>query len=162
MSDVENPGFSHKGARAAPSHLPLPPLVAEQDRVVLFDGVCRLCGFWARFLIRFDRRGVFKLATVQSEEGQAILRWFGLPTDRYETLLLVEGPRVFTRSTAFVRMMARLPFPWFLASVAWLVPAWLRDWIYDRVARNRYSLFGRYDQCVMPAPDHKRRFLRVE
>lgn len=135
------------------------PGVGSEDRVVLFDGVCRLCSAWARFLIRFDRRCRFKLATVQSPEGQAILAWHGLSTDAYETMLLVEGPKMHTKSAAFFRVMAHLPFPWPMVCIGWLVPFFIRDWLYDRIALNRYSLFGRYDSCVLPTPDHESRFL---
>lgn len=129
------------------------------DCVILFDGVCKLCNAWSRFLIRFDRKMIFKLASVQSPEGQAILRWHGLPTDTFQTMLLIEGPRAFTRSTAFVRVMARLPFPWFLFAGTWLIPRPIRDWLYDRIARHRYALFGRYDSCMLPDADHHGRFL---
>jgi predicted DCC family thiol-disulfide oxidoreductase YuxK len=137
----------------------LPPLVGASDRVVLFDGVCKLCGAWARFLIRFDRHHKFRLASVQSPEGEAILRWLGLPTDHYETMVLVEGDRAHLKSAAFIRIVARLPFPWPIAALAWLMPAFIRNWLYDRVALNRYAIFGRHELCVMPTPDHMRRFL---
>lgn len=136
-----------------------PPHVAPGERVVLFDGVCKLCGAWARFLIRFDRRQVFRLASVQSEEGQDILRWFGMPTDHYETMVLVEGRHAYVRSTSFIRVVARLPLPWPLLAIAWLLPYFIRDWLYDRIALNRYAIFGRHEACVLPAPDHAARFL---
>lgn len=136
------------------------PGVSADDRVVLFDGVCRLCSAWANFLIRFDRKHQFKLATVQSREGQAILQWYGFPTDYYETMLLVDGAKIYTKSSAFFRVMRRLPWPWPLLCVGWFVPSFIRDWLYDRVALNRYRLFGRYDVCVVPSKDHKARFLR--
>ncbi len=138
-----------------------PPLVGAGDRVVLFDGVCKLCGFWARFLIRFDRRGVFKLATVQSEEGAGILRWFGMPTDRFDTMVVVEGDWIFTKSDAFLRVMRRLPFPWFLAALGWVIPGFIRNWLYDRIAQNRYALFGKHEACLLPTPENQRRFLRA-
>ena len=67
-----------------------PPGMNEADRVILFDGVCVLCSYWARFLVRFDARRRYKLATVQSDEGRAILAWCGLPLDKFDTLVLVE------------------------------------------------------------------------
>jgi predicted DCC family thiol-disulfide oxidoreductase YuxK len=140
----------------------LPPGVREGDRIVLFDGVCRLCNGWARFLIRFDRDRRFKLASVQSPEGAAILEWFGFPTDTYETMLLVEGPRMYQRSAAFIRVVARLPFPWRLAAVVWLIPSPIRDWLYDRVALNRYRVFGRFESCVLPTADHLERYLDAD
>ena len=135
------------------------PGVAPDDRVVLFDGVCRLCSVWARFLIRFDSKHQFKLATVQSPEGEAILQWHDFPTDCYETMLLVEGESIYTKSSAFFRVMRRLPWPWPIACIGWVVPSVIRDWLYDRVALNRYRIFGRYDACVVPSKDHDSRFL---
>lgn len=140
-------------------NLQLAPGVSPEDRVVLFDGVCRLCSAWARFLIKFDRDRRFKLATVQSPEGQAILQWHGFPTDYYETMLLVEGQNMYTKSSAFFRVMRRLPWPWPMVCIGWVVPSIVRDWFYDRVALNRYRLFGRYETCIVPDKDHDSRFL---
>ncbi len=136
-----------------------PPLVSPGDRVVLFDGVCKLCGAWARFLIRFDRHHVFKLVAVQSAEGKALLEWLRMPTDTYETMVLLEGRKAYTRSIAFIRVVMRLPFPWPIAAAYWIVPSFIRDWLYDRIALNRYTIFGRHDVCVLPHPDHAQRFL---
>lgn len=135
------------------------PGLQAGDRVILFDGVCRLCSTWARFVIRFDRELHFKLATVQSEEGQAILSFFGLPLDEYETMLLVEGDRWYAKSDAFLRVVRRLPFPWPLLTCFRLIPSCLRDWVYDRIARNRYRWFGKYDTCRVPSATEQRRFL---
>jgi predicted DCC family thiol-disulfide oxidoreductase YuxK len=142
-------------------HDSYPPLVGPGDRVVLFDGVCKLCGAWAQFLIRFDRKQEFRLASVQSPEGKAILEWFGLPTDNYESMLLVEGNKAYKQSTAFIRVMARLPLPWPSVAVVWLIPSFIRNWLYDRVALNRYAIFGKHEMCLLPAPDNERRFLNV-
>lgn len=133
--------------------------VSKDDRVVLFDGVCRLCNAWSRFLIRFDLKKKFKLVSVQSPEGQRLLRSLGLPTDTFDTMVLIERKRAYTQSAAFIRVMARLPFPWPAFVIAWLIPRFARNWLYDRIARNRYALFGRHDVCILPAADHKGRFL---
>ena len=138
----------------------LAPGVGPNDLVILFDGVCKLCSAWARFLIRFDHRHTFKLALVQSQEGKAILAWYGMPTDSFETMLLVEGPRLYIKSTAFLRVMRNMPFPWRMAVVLRIVPGFLRDWLYDRIALNRYTIFGKFESCVLPHPDHERRFLK--
>jgi predicted DCC family thiol-disulfide oxidoreductase YuxK len=137
----------------------LPPFLGADERVVLFDGVCKLCNGWAKFLIRHDRRRRFKLASVQSVEGQAILQWFGLPTERFDTMAYIEGTKLFVRSSAVLRIAAQLPWPWRGFAVLRCVPRALRDWCYDRIALNRYRLFGRYDQCLLPTPDHAERFL---
>ncbi len=136
-----------------------PPGVATGDKVILFDGVCKLCSAWSRFLIRFDSKHRFKLATVQSPEGQAILQWYGLSADYYESMVLVEGASLYTKTSAVFRVLWRLPFPWPVLCIGWLLPWFLRDWMYDRVALNRYALFGKFDVCVLPEKDHDRRFL---
>ncbi|VXC34155.1 conserved hypothetical protein [Pseudomonas sp. 8AS] len=139
--------------------LSLPPHIQPAERVVLFDGVCTLCNGWAKFLIRHDRERRFRLCSVQSAEGQAILRWFGLPTEHFDTMAYVEGAELFVRSTALLRILAQLPAPWGLLAGLRLIPRPLRDWGYDRIALNRYRLFGRYDSCLLPSADHARRFL---
>lgn len=125
----------------------------------MFDGVCKLCNGWARFIIRFDTHKKFKLCAVQSEEGQAILTKFGYPTDYYETMLLVQGDRVLEKSDSFLAVVSQLPFPWSALVVFKLLPKSFRDWFYDRIALNRYKIFGKYEVCVLASPDHESRFL---
>jgi len=137
----------------------LPPGVRAEDRVVLFDGVCRLCAGWVRFLLRHDRERRFLLCSVQSAEGQAILQHFGLPTDRFDSMLLVEGPHAHYRSDAFLRIVRDLPGAWPLLAGLRAIPRPLRDWCYERIALNRYRLFGRNAQCLLPMPEHAGRFL---
>lgn len=138
----------------------LPPFIQPGERLVLFDGVCKLCNAWVKFLIRHDRQRRLRLASVQSAQGQAILAWFGLPTERFESMAYVEGGELFVRSTAVLRIVAQLPWPWRAFALLRLCPRPLRDWCYDRIALNRYRLFGRYDSCLLPDPDHERRFLQ--
>ncbi len=137
----------------------LPPHMLPGDKVVLFDGTCRLCDGWSRFLLRHDHDCRIKLCSVQSSEGQAILDWFGLPTEYFDTMLYVDGHEGFERSDAFLRVIGQLPAPWNWLRVLWLIPRPLRDWCYDRIALNRYRLFGREDICLVPSPEYRGRFL---
>lgn len=137
----------------------LPPHLLPGERLVLFDGVCKLCNGWAKFLIRHDRQQLFRLASVQSAEGQAILQYFGLPLDRFDTMAYVEDGQLLVRSTAVLRILAQLSPPWRWLVWLRLCPEVLRDWCYDRIALNRYRLFGRYDRCLLPSADHAKRFL---
>lgn len=128
-------------------------------RVVLYDGKCKLCNGWANFLIRHDRQRKVRLATVQSPAGQELLRWAGLPQDNVKTIVLIEGAQVYLRASAIFRVMGYLPWPWrALALLRWLPPS-LSNYCYDRIALNRYRLFGRYDSCRQPQADHPQRFL---
>ncbi|MBS63094.1 thiol-disulfide oxidoreductase DCC family protein [Salinisphaera sp.] len=140
----------------------LPPYVDADDRVILFDGVCRLCNAWCHFILKYDRQRRFKLASVQSREGQAILSHFELPTDHFDTMLYVEGRRAYERSDAFLRVVVQLGGVWKLLAVLRICPRVIRDFFYDRIALNRYRIFGRYDQCVLPEPDHAGRFLDAD
>jgi predicted DCC family thiol-disulfide oxidoreductase YuxK len=136
-----------------------PPHLLPGERLVLFDGVCKLCNGWAKFLIRHDQQQLFRLASVQSVEGQAILQYFGLPLDHFDTMAYIEDGQLLVRSTAVLRILAQLSRPWRWLAWLRLCPRPLRDWCYDRIALNRYRLFGRYDSCLIPSTDHAKRFL---
>lgn len=131
----------------------------QGQRIVLFDGVCKLCNGWAKFLIRHDRQRLFRLASVQSKQGQALLAQHGLPTDHFDTMALIDDGQLCVRSDAVLRIVASLSYPWRLLAVLRLIPAPVRDWCYDRIALNRYRLFGRHDVCLLPTADHAGRFL---
>jgi predicted DCC family thiol-disulfide oxidoreductase YuxK len=127
--------------------------------IVLFDGVCQFCNAGVNFLIDHDRAARFRFAPLQSAAGQALLRRFHLPTDDFNTFVLIEGERYYTRSTAALRIATLLGGWWSLLQTLLLVPPLLRDAAYDLVARHRYRWFGRLDACRVPTPELRRRFL---
>lgn len=137
----------------------LPAFVKPGERVVLFDGVCKLCSGWAKFLIQHDANQRFRLASVQSEQGQILLAWAGLPTDRFDSMALIDDGQLLLRSDAVLRIVAQLSGFWRFLAILQVIPRPLRDWCYDRIALNRYRLFGRYDSCLLPTADHAKRFL---
>ncbi len=136
-----------------------PEVIVAHQRIILFDGVCSLCNGWVRFILRFDRAQVFKLCAVQSSTGQDILAYFNYPTTEFNTMLYIENGKHFERSSALIRVIRLLPFPFKLLAITWLFPKPIRDWGYDLIARNRYRLFGRKDSCFLPDPRHNDRFL---
>ena len=136
-----------------------PPWLAPTDKVVLFDGLCNLCSGWAWFLLKYDRRAIFRLASVQSAAGQAILQYFDLPTDAHETIVYVEAGTAFTKSAALLKIIGQLSYPWAALRVLAVVPPAIRDWLYDCVAANRYTLLGRRRDCYMPDPNSADRFI---
>ncbi len=133
--------------------------LATGRAVVLFDGTCKLCNGWATFIISQDREHRLTLAAVQSPEGEALLKWAGLPQDQFNTIVLVENDRFYVRSDAMFKILAHLPGRWHWLLMARIFPRVFRDWLYDKIALNRYQLFGRYDACRLPAADHPGRFL---
>ena len=137
-----------------------PPNVDINDCVILFDGICKLCNAWSKFIIKYDNRQRFKLCSVQSPEGQSILAHFNMPTDYFDTMLYVEGNHYFDKSDAFLNVVNKLGFPWRILYVFKIIPTAIRNWLYDRIALNRYSLFGKYDSCMMPNKENDDRFLK--
>ncbi|MBX7255354.1 MAG: thiol-disulfide oxidoreductase DCC family protein [Candidatus Hydrogenedentes bacterium] len=127
--------------------------------VVLFDGVCVLCNRTADFILRHDRDGAIKLGALQSPAGQERLRRAGLPTDYVESLVVIDGERVLTKSSAAIRIARELGFPWHLASALRCVPVFIRDAIYDWIAKNRYRWFGKRESCRLPTDSERDRFL---
>jgi predicted DCC family thiol-disulfide oxidoreductase YuxK len=142
-------------ANGTPVKVTIPP----GGPVILFDGVCKLCNGSVRFVIERDPAGTFRFVQAQSGLGTAILRDLGLSTERYESFVLIDTGRAWFKSEAGLRIVARLRRPWPLLRVCRLCPRPVRDWIYDRVAANRYAWFGRHESCLMPDPAIVARFL---
>jgi len=135
----------------------LPP--ATPTPLILFDGVCNLCNWSVQFLAPRDRQGRLWFAAVQSEAGQAVLAGCGLPTDDWNSFVLVEDGRVYVKSQAFFRTVRYMTHPWPLLRIGRILPRRLTDWLYDRVARNRYAVFGRNQTCMIPRAALAARFL---
>jgi len=132
---------------------------SDPSPIVLFDGVCNLCNASVNFIIDRDPSGVFRFASLQSPSGKELLERFGVPTDTYYSLVLIHGDHLFVRSTAALRIAARLRGPWRLLYALMLVPRPVRDRIYDWIARNRYKWFGQAEACRIPTPELRSRFL---
>lgn len=127
--------------------------------VLLFDGVCNFCSASVRFIAKRDPRGRIRFAPIQSEVGHLLLEHFDLPTDDYDTMVLVTPEHHFIRSAAGLQIARRLRFPWPLAYASIIVPRPLRDLIYRWIAKNRYTWFGRTEACMVPTPELRRRFV---
>jgi predicted DCC family thiol-disulfide oxidoreductase YuxK len=131
----------------------------NKQPIILFDGVCKLCNGWAKFIMRVDKDYRFKLCSVQSEQGQALLREYGYPQDHFETMLLIADGNAYQKSWAFLFIMKKLGLPFSLLYVLKFIPAFIRDWCYDRIALNRYRLFGKYESCPINFDLDEKRFL---
>lgn len=138
---------------------PLPAKLTPQDRVLLFDGVCNVCNASVQFILKHDPRGAVRFASLQSEVGQEILKWCDLPTSDFDTLVFFEEGRAHLRSSGALRIAGHLGWPWKIAKLALVLPAPLRDLGYRLIAHNRYRWFGKKDECMIPTPDIRARFL---
>ena len=140
---------------------------AEQERnrvvltgpLVLFDGVCNLCSGSLQFLLPRDRTGRLYFAPIQSTIGQQVLERHKLPLEDWDSFVFLDEGRVYLKAEAVLRIARFLPWPWRMLSAFRLLPKPVADWCYDRVARNRYRLFGRRQQCMVPDAKSSARFV---
>jgi predicted DCC family thiol-disulfide oxidoreductase YuxK len=130
-----------------------------EEAIVLFDGVCNFCNASVNFVIDRDPEKRIRFAPLQSEVGQRLLKKFNLSPTALDTLILVEGEKCYTRSTAALRIAKRLKGLWPLLYLFILIPPFIRDAVYDFIARNRYKWFGKTEACRVPTPELKERFL---
>ncbi len=128
--------------------------------VLLFDGVCNLCNGSVKFIIERDHKKLFMFASLQSEKGQEYLRKFNLPTDNFDSFVLVEGDQYYTKSTAALKVFSRFGGLWNLLKILLWIPAFLRNPFYSIVAKNRYKWFGKQESCWLPTPELQSRFLK--
>jgi predicted DCC family thiol-disulfide oxidoreductase YuxK len=130
------------------------------DRILVFDGVCVLCSRWVRFVLRRDRRGLYKFAAMQSASGRRLLAQHGIDPDDPMSFLLLDQGSGYTDSDAIVRVLRSFGPGWqVLAAIVSIVPRFIRDRVYRWVARHRYRLFGQREVCMVPGPDVADRFL---
>jgi predicted DCC family thiol-disulfide oxidoreductase YuxK len=133
--------------------------VPTDGPVLLFDGVCNLCTGTVQWVIERDPEGTFRFASLQSDAGQALLEAFDLPTDGFDSFVLVDGDDYYAKSEAALRVAKRLGLPYSALTPFLVVPPFIRDRVYDLVAANRYRIFGRRESCMMPSPEVEDRFL---
>lgn len=126
--------------------------------IILFDGVCNLCNHSVQFILKRDPNGIFKFCSLQSDTAKTLLNQHHV-TSEFDSIVLIEDDKYYVKSTAAVRICRKLTGAWKLFSVFWIIPAPLRDLIYDLFAKNRYNWFGKQDSCMMPTQDVKNRFL---
>ncbi len=129
-------------------------MTSTDGPILYFDGVCNLCNSLVQFIIRHDREGVFRFASLQSEAGKKVRA-----EGELSSVILFYRGKYYTKSGA-VLQVARLLGGWMLLLMpGYILPKFVRDAIYDAVAKRRYKWFGRKDECMIPTPELKARFL---
>lgn len=136
---------------------PSVPEFPDDRPLFVFDGVCVLCSSGVRWLLRHDRKGLFRFATAQSALGMALYTHYGVAMD--DTYLLLDQGRVYGKSDGYLRVAAILGGLWRLCLIAGLIPRALRDAAYDPIARHRYRWFGKTEYCALIPPELKERLL---
>lgn len=136
---------------------------STNNPVLLYDGVCGFCNKSVQLILDHDRRGEMRFAALQSEYGRTVIARHPF-LEKVDSVVLLERPegseeRVFVRSTAALRVAAYLGGPWKLFLVFYLLPAPVRDFFYDLLAKYRYKFFGKHDACLLPPAKVRARFL---
>ena len=123
--------------------------------------MCNLCNGAVNFIIDHDPKGHFQFAALQSDFGQEKLEALGFDQEEFDSLVLLQNEKVFTKSSAALRIAKKLTFPYPLLYVFIILPPFLRNAVYNLIARNRYKWFGKRDSCRMPTPELRSRFVEA-
>ena len=127
--------------------------------VILFDGVCNFCNYWVNFAIKRDKKKKLRFAPLQGEAAKKLLTHFGLNTTSLSSVILIDNGKAYTQSSAAFRICKNLDGGWKLVYGLMVIPKFIRDFFYNIIARNRYRWFGKRDECMVPTPEMKERFL---
>jgi predicted DCC family thiol-disulfide oxidoreductase YuxK len=127
--------------------------------IILFDGVCNLCNGAVNFVIKRDPGNVFKFTPLQEKQGVLLLKKLAIDAQELDSIVLVENKKVYTKSSAALRIARKLSGLWPLFFVLLIIPSFIRDGVYDFIAKNRYKWFGKKEQCMIPTPGLREKFL---
>lgn len=127
--------------------------------VLLFDGVCNLCNGWVNFVIDHDPEARIRFTPMQSESGRLLMESAGYRRDTMDTVILIDNGDVYERSDAVFQITRYLRGSIRLIRIGKIIPRRVRDAIYDLIARRRYQWFGKREECRIPEPGVKERFI---
>ena len=127
--------------------------------IILFDGVCNLCNGAVNFVIKRDPRNVFKFTPLQEKQGVLLLKKHAIDAQKLDSIVLIENGNVYIKSSAALRIARKMSNLWPLFFVLLIIPRFIRDGVYDFIAKNRYKWFGKKEQCIIPTPGLKEKFL---
>lgn len=136
------------------------PNLPKNKKIILFDGVCNLCNNAINFIIEHDKKDVFRFASLQSDLGKQLVSERGIDPEVLDTIYLIE-PRVvyYEKSTAALKIAEDLSGGYSFMKLFIYLPKFIRDGVYNLVASNRYSWFGKKESCMIPTPELKAKFL---
>lgn len=134
-------------------------MLTQNKKIILFDGVCNLCNGSVIFMIKRDKKDVLRYAALQTEIGQEMVEKYKIDTSKIDSIILIDNDKYYYKSTAALRIARHLSGAYPLLAVFLILPAFMRDWIYDIIARNRYKWFGKKESCMIPTPELKSKFI---
>lgn len=129
------------------------------DYLILFDGVCNFCNATINFTLRHDKRNLFYYAPLQSKLGQQLLEKYDLAGKGLDSFVLIEKGKAYVKTTAALRVARKLNGGWPLMYAFIIVPPFIRNVVYNIIAKNRYRWWGKRESCMVPTPDIRKKFL---
>jgi len=111
------------------------------------------------FIIRQDKKNIFLFAALQSESGKKIMHQYHINWQQSDSFIVIENNKAYMKSNAALRLYNKLPWYWKWVQIFWIVPKFIRDGIYNFIAKNRYTWFGKKEECMLPSKEMKKRFL---
>jgi predicted DCC family thiol-disulfide oxidoreductase YuxK len=132
----------------------------KKKLLILFDGVCNLCNASVNYIIKHDKKDVFRFAALQSEIGRQIIKEHKIDTSKTDSVLLYSKEHgIRYKSTAALKIAKQLGFPRNILIVFIVVPPFIRNWVYDYIAKNRYKWYGKRNACMVPTPELQEKFI---
>ena len=122
-------------------------MIEKNEFVVYYDGICGLCDFFVNLIVKIDSKGILKFSSLQGESGQKLLKDLNYDSDELNTVLFRANDQVYTKSTAVFRIIKTIGGLWNVFLILNLLPTSFTDFMYKKIAKNRYKLFGKLDQC---------------
>ena len=133
----------------------------KHKKLILFDGICNLCNASVLYVIKRDRQDLFMFAPLQSNIGKQIIEKYNIDSNKTDSIILYESEKgISYKSTAALKIASKLTFPSNLLSIFLIIPAFIRNWVYDYIAKNRYKWYGKKEQCMIPIPELEVKFLK--
>jgi predicted DCC family thiol-disulfide oxidoreductase YuxK len=128
-------------------------------KIILFDGVCNLCNTSVTYVIKRDKKDLFRFCALQVEPGVSLLKKYKVDSSKTDSIILIENNKAYVKSTAALKIARQLGGAYPLLYGFIILPAFLRNWIYDFIASNRYKWYGEKESCMIPTPELKSKFL---
>jgi predicted DCC family thiol-disulfide oxidoreductase YuxK len=130
-----------------------------EQPLVLFDGVCNFCNYWVNFAIRKNKKNNLRFTPIQGETASRLLPQFSISTTELSSVIFINNGKVYTQSSAALQIARHLKGGWKLIFGLYIIPKFIRDFVYNIIAKNRYKWFGKANECMLPSKEIKEKFL---
>jgi len=135
-------------------------LLKNNKKIILFDGVCNFCNSSVLRIIKHDKKNIFLFTSLESASGKRITAHFNIDTAQIDSIILIESStNYFIKSTAALKILKQFNGFWKIFQICWVIPPFIRNSMYNYIAKNRYAWFGKKDNCMIPTPEIKSKFI---